>query len=300
MTAGATEAIAAAMLALVRAGRRGRQPSSRTTTRTRRASRWPVRDAVRDARARPTRLRPPTSCGARSHRVPSCVLLNSPHNPTGKVFARDELGPIAELAIDHDLLVVTDEVYEHLVFDGAHVPLATLPGMRERTVTISSAGKTFSFTGWKVGWVCGAVELVGRSDDREAVPHVRQRRAVPVRDRRSASISVTTTTPASSPGCGTTATGCATGLADVGFDVFVPQGTYFVTTDIRPLGADDGIAFCRSLPRTVRRRRGPERRVLRRQGGRRTARTVGMLQAARGARRSRRPPEGSRPVRPDR
>ena len=82
------------------------------------------------------------------------LLLNSPHNPTGKVFARDELELVAELCVEHDLLAVTDEVYEHLVFDGEHVPLATLPGMRDRTVTISSGGKTFSFTGWKVGWVC--------------------------------------------------------------------------------------------------------------------------------------------------
>ncbi|KPC75321.1 aminotransferase, partial [Streptomyces sp. NRRL F-6602] len=81
------------------------------------------------------------------------LLLNTPHNPTGTVLTRDELAAVAALAVERDLLVVTDEVYEHLVLDGAHLPLASFPGMRERTVTISSSGKTFSFTGWKVGWV---------------------------------------------------------------------------------------------------------------------------------------------------
>ena len=88
------------------------------------------------------------------------MLLNSPHNPTGKVFSSDELAQVAALCTAHDLLAVTDEVYEHLVFDGSHVPLATLPGMRDRTLTISSGGKTFSFTGWKVGWVSGPAPLV--------------------------------------------------------------------------------------------------------------------------------------------
>ena len=88
------------------------------------------------------------------------MLLNSPHNPTGKVFSPEELAQVAALCAAHDLLAVTDEVYEHLVFDGAHVPLATLPGMGERTLTISSGGKTFSFTGWKVGWVSGPAPLV--------------------------------------------------------------------------------------------------------------------------------------------
>ena len=90
------------------------------------------------------------------------VLLNSPHNPTGTVLTRAELQAVAELAIEHDLVVITDEVYEHLTFDGAeHVPIATLPGMFERTLTLSSAGKSYSFTGWKVGWATGPAELVG-------------------------------------------------------------------------------------------------------------------------------------------
>src|SRR4029078_7038249 len=96
------------------------------------------------------------------------LLLNSPHNPTGKVFTRDELRAIAALCVEHDLLAVTDAVYEHLVYDGEHIPIATMPGMRERTVTISSAGKTFSMTGWKTGWACAPAPLV------EAVRTVKQ------------------------------------------------------------------------------------------------------------------------------
>src|SRR5258708_10319906 len=88
------------------------------------------------------------------------ILLNSPHNPTGSVFTRAELTTIAELACAHDLLVISDEVYEHMVFTGEHVPITSLPGMRERTATISSAAKTFSFTGWKIGWVTGTPEMV--------------------------------------------------------------------------------------------------------------------------------------------
>src|SRR5262249_30543486 len=88
------------------------------------------------------------------------ILLNTPHNPTGKVFTVDELRTIASLSIEHDLIVMTDEVYEHLTFDVPHVPLASLPGMRERTIVVSSSGKTFSFTGWKIGWICGTPQLV--------------------------------------------------------------------------------------------------------------------------------------------
>ena len=91
------------------------------------------------------------------------ILLNTPHNPTGKVFTAAELQSIAAVAIEHDLVVISDEVYEHLVFDGPHIPIATLPGMGERTVTISSGGKTFSVTGWKIGWVCTPAALVTRS-----------------------------------------------------------------------------------------------------------------------------------------
>ncbi|MFF9806452.1 aminotransferase class I/II-fold pyridoxal phosphate-dependent enzyme [Streptomyces coeruleorubidus] len=157
VTAGATEAIAASLLALVEPGDEviALEPyydsyaaciamaGGRRVPVTLRADVEEGRfrldlDELRDAVTDRTRL----------------LLINTPHNPTGTVLTRAELAAIAELAVERDLLVVTDEVYEHLVFDDAeHVPLATFPGMRERTVTISSAGKTFSFTGWKVGWV---------------------------------------------------------------------------------------------------------------------------------------------------
>ena len=157
------------------------------------------------------------------------LLLNSPHNPTGKVFSRRELEAIAKLCREHDLIAVTDEVYEHLVFDGVrHVPLATFPGMRERTVTISSAGKTFSCTGWKVGWLCAASPLQ---------PAV----ATALRLPRTYFTDLATTLAAKRDRL------CA-GLEAAGFIVHPPAGTCYVTADISPFGAEDGVTFCRRLP----------------------------------------------------
>jgi N-succinyldiaminopimelate aminotransferase len=175
------------------------------------------------------------------------LLLNSPHNPTGKVFTAAELRVVAEVAIEHDLIVVTDEVYEHLVFEGEHLPIAMLPGMRDRTVTISSGGKTFSFTGWKIGWVCATPELTTAvKTAKQFLTYVSggpfqyaiaaglalgedyfRELADDLRDRRDH---------------------LCRGLAAAGFEVFRPQGTYFVTVDIRALGEADGLAFCRALP----------------------------------------------------
>lgn len=180
------------------------------------------------------------------------VLVNTPHNPTGTVLTRDELAAIARLAVQHDALVVTDEVYEHLVLDGSdavHVPIATLPGMAERTLTISSAGKTFSFTGWKIGWVTGPEPLV------TAVRTVKQfltyvngapfqpAVAFALRDPAVAAWVVELAASLSRRRdllCG--------GLEDAGFAVVRPQGTYFVLADATPLGYDDGAALCRDLP----------------------------------------------------
>ncbi|MEZ0448759.1 pyridoxal phosphate-dependent aminotransferase [Cellulomonas sp. ICMP 17802] len=180
------------------------------------------------------------------------VLVNTPHNPTGTVLTRDELAAIARLAVAHDALVVTDEVYEHLVLDGhgaVHVPIATLPGMAERTLTISSAGKTFSFTGWKIGWVTGPEHLV------TAVRTVKQfltyvngapfqpAIAFALRDPDVAAWVVELAASLSRRRdllCG--------GLEDAGFAVVRPQGTYFVLADATPLGYDDGAALCRDLP----------------------------------------------------
>ncbi len=175
------------------------------------------------------------------------LLLNTPHNPTGKVFTRAELTAIAELVVEHDILVMADEVYEHLVFDGEHIPIASLPGMGERTITISSAGKTFNSTGWKTGWVTGPADLV------TAVRTAKQ------------FLTYVGTGPFQYAAAVGLALGddyyqgyrddlltkrdrlCA-GLAEAGFDVLVPQGTFFITADITPFGQRDGIAFCRSLP----------------------------------------------------
>ena len=138
----------------VRAGRRGRHVRAvlRLLRRVHRAGR--ARSAASCSCERPIPF-DPDDLAPRSHRAPALMLLNSPHNPTGKVFSARRARGDRPLCVEHDLVAVTDEVYEHLVFEGEHIPLATLPGMRERTLTISSGGKTFSFTGWKVGWVCG-------------------------------------------------------------------------------------------------------------------------------------------------
>jgi N-succinyldiaminopimelate aminotransferase len=180
------------------------------------------------------------------------VLVNTPHNPTGTVLTPDELAAIARLAVAHDALVVTDEVYEHLVLDGSsavHVPVATLPGMAERTLTISSAGKTFSFTGWKIGWVTGPEHLV------TAVRTVKQfltyvsgapfqpAVAFALRDPDVAAWVVELAGSLSRR----RDLLCA-GLQDAGFTVARPQGTYFVLADAAPLGYDDGAALCRDLP----------------------------------------------------
>ena len=159
VTVGATEAIAAALLALC-------EPGDEVVAFEPTYDSYAACAAMAGARLRLVRLHAPdwsfdpadlaAAVGPRTR----LVLLNSPHNPTGKVFSPEELALVAALCVDHDLLAVTDEVYEHLVFDGTHVPLASLPGMASRTLTVSSGGKTFSFTGWKVGWASGTAPLV--------------------------------------------------------------------------------------------------------------------------------------------
>lgn len=176
------------------------------------------------------------------------ILLNSPHNPTGVIFTADELAEVARIAIEHDAIVISDEAYEHLWFDEhRHVPIATLPGMRERTLTIGSGGKSFSFTGWKVGWGTGPADLIA------AVRTVRQHLSFvsggPFQYAMAEGLAL--------PDDYFTAFRAdlqhkrdllAAGLADLGMRVIVPQGTYFITTDVRPLGYSDGLAFCRDLP----------------------------------------------------
>jgi len=174
------------------------------------------------------------------------ILLNSPHNPTGKVFTRAELEVIAALCLERDLICITDEVYEHLVFDGEHVPMATLPGMRDRTILISSAGKSFSITGWKTGWVCAPAPLL------DAVRAVKQflTYSASAPFQRAAAVGLRLPDQYFHQHAATLASRrdlLSAGLRAAGFEVFRPGGTYFVTVDIRPLGETDGLAFCRSL-----------------------------------------------------
>jgi len=246
VTAGATEAIAAALLALC-------SPGDEVVTFEPYYDSYAACIAMAGATRRVVTLRPPDYAfdvaelrAAITSRT-KLILLNSPHNPTGKVFTREELEVVAALAREHNLLVVTDEVYEHLVFDGEHVPIATLPGMRDRTVTISSGGKTFSFTGWKIGWVCARPELV------TAVKTAKQFLTYVSGGPFQYAIATGLQLPDAYY------TGLAAdmrekrdrlceGLNDAGFEVFRPQGTYFVTTDISAFGEGDGLEFCRALP----------------------------------------------------
>ena len=251
ITAGATEAIAAALLALI-------NPGDEVIAFEPYYDSYAACIAMADGVRVPATLHPPTPEQPRWHpdldalaasitdrtRV---LLLNSPHNPTGMVLNEAELRRLAELAIAHDLIVITDEVYEHLVFEGAHIPIATLPGMRDRTVTISSSGKTFSFTGWKIGWVTATPELV--SAVRTAKQFLTYVSGGPFQYAVAEALKLPRDYYTEmSESLRARRDLLASGLADIGFGVSATEGTYFITTDIRPLGADDGIAFCRALP----------------------------------------------------
>ena len=247
VTTGATEAIAAALLALVEPGDEvvALEPyydSYVACIAMAGGTRVPVTLRAPDFRLDVDALR-----AAVTDRT-KLLLLNTPHNPTGTVLTDGELRAVAELAVERDLVVVTDEVYEHLTFDESrHRPLASYDGMAPRTLTISSAGKTFSFTGWKIGWAIGPADLV------RAVTTAKQfltfTSGAPLQPAVAAALGLgdeyfqqfTATMQAKRDRL-------SAGLRSIGFRVFVPQGTYFVTTDIRPLGYDDGLDFCLSLP----------------------------------------------------
>ncbi|MFI9327698.1 pyridoxal phosphate-dependent aminotransferase [Kitasatospora sp. NPDC052868] len=246
VTAGATEAIAAALLALLEPGDEviALEPfydSYAACIAMAGAVRVPLTLRAPDFRPDLDQLRALVTPRTR------LLLLNTPHNPTGTVLTADELAAIAALAVEHDLLVIVDEVYEHLVFSGAHHPIAALPGMRERTVSISSAGKTFSFTGWKVGWVTASAPLV--SAVRTAKQYLTYVSAGPFQYAVAEALRL--------PDAYFDSLRAdllrkrdllADGLDAAGFRVFRPAGTYFITTDITPLGEKDGIEFCRTLP----------------------------------------------------
>lgn len=179
------------------------------------------------------------------------LIVNSPHNPTGTVLSAEELAAIAEVAIAADLLVITDEVYEHLVFDGRqHVPLAGFDGMAERTITISSAAKMFNCTGWKIGWACGPAHLIaGMRAAKQYLSYVggapfQPAVALALETEEAWVAALRATLQARRDRL-------AAGLIDVGFEVHDSTGTYFLCADPRPLGYDDSSAFCAALPEKV-------------------------------------------------
>jgi N-succinyldiaminopimelate aminotransferase len=174
------------------------------------------------------------------------VLLNTPHNPTGKVFSPDELEAIARLCRERDVLCITDEVYEHLVYEGRHVAMAALPGMRERTITISSFGKTFSLTGWKIGWALAPPELAAAV--RTAHQFITFATATPLQHGAAAALAAGPAYYASLKSGYLARRDYLVGeLARVGFRVRAPQGTYFVCADFRPFGFSDDREFARHL-----------------------------------------------------
>ncbi|MFC5998450.1 pyridoxal phosphate-dependent aminotransferase [Quadrisphaera sp. GCM10027208] len=247
VTTGATEAIAVAVLALC-------EPGDEVVTLEPYYDSYAASVALAGAVRRPVPFGPGFSLDAAALEAAvtgrtRLVLLNTPHNPTGRVLDRTELEAVADVARRHDLVVVTDEVYEHLILDddARHVPLASLPGMAERTLTVSSAGKTFSVTGWKIGWVHGPAALV------DALAAVKQFVTF---------VSGGPLQPAVAGALGWPREFFAEqaadlarrrdvlceGLVDAGFDVVVPQATYFVLADAAPLGYPDGLELCRRLP----------------------------------------------------
>jgi N-succinyldiaminopimelate aminotransferase len=250
VTAGATEALAGALLGMLDTG-------DEVIVFEPMYDSYQACIALAGARARPVLLRPdggryrfdPDELRAAVSPRTRMILLNTPHNPTGKVFDADELTQIADVAIDHDLVVVTDEVYEHLVFPGAvHHPMATLPGMAARTLTISSGGKTFNTTGWKVGWMCGPRPLVSAA--RTAKQFLTYVNAAPFQPAIAVGLDLADDFYATVAADLTTKRDhLVSGLQEAGLVVHVPEATYFATVDIRSVDpAGDGMAFCRALP----------------------------------------------------
>jgi N-succinyldiaminopimelate aminotransferase len=247
VTAGATEALAAALLALLDG------PDDEVVVFEPHYDSYAAIVALAGARLVTVPLRWPdfqpdleelrAAVGDRTR----VILVNDPHNPTGAVFSADVRDEIVRLAERHDAVIVTDEVYEHLVFDEPHVPLATLPGAWGRTLTISSGGKTFSTTGWKIGWISGPAALV------DAVLAVKQfltyvngspfqpaiATGLRLGDDFFRGIAETLRAKRDLLGAG---------LRAAGFDVSTPAGSYFTVADAGPLGAADAGAFCRELP----------------------------------------------------
>lgn len=249
VTVGATEGVAASVLAL--AG-----PGDEIVVFEPYYDSYAAVIALAGAARRPVTLRPvegrftfdPDELRAAVGPRTRAILVNSPHNPAGTVFARAELEAIADVCREHDLVAITDEVYEYLTFDDTeHIPLATLDGMRERTVSVSSAGKTFSVTGWKTGWVTAPARYV------RAVQTVKQflTYAVSAPYQRAAAYALANElawVEELRKSLQAKRDRLITGLEAAGFTTYRPQGTYFVQADIRPLGFTDGMELARALP----------------------------------------------------
>lgn len=247
VTAGATEAIAACLLSLCEGGDEvvmfePYYDSYAACTAMAGAQRRVVQLRAPDWSFEPEALESAITDRTR------LILVNTPHNPTGKVFSLAELQLIADVARRHDLLVITDEVYEHLVYESPHLSLASLPGMAERTITISSAAKTFSVTGWKVGWACARPELIAAI--RSAKQFLTYVNAAPFQHAIAQGLDESDDyLVEAGQVLRRKRDFLASGLEEAGFRVFPSHGTFFLTTDITPLTDEDGYAFCLELPK---------------------------------------------------
>ncbi|MBV7301960.1 aminotransferase class I/II-fold pyridoxal phosphate-dependent enzyme [Corynebacterium sp. TAE3-ERU2] len=250
VTVGATEAIAASVLGLV-------EPGDEVIVFEPYYDAYAASIALADATRVPVALRLDTETGhwdidreALAAAVTDktvAIMVNNPHNPTGSVFSEQGLQALADIAIDNNLWVIADEVYEHLIFDGHHTPIAGLPGMRERTISISSAAKTLCVTGWKTGWAIAEPALlnavarakqylsfVGTTPTQPAIAHALNNEQDWIADMVH--------------GLEERKNHLRTVLSEIGFTVYDSQGTYFLLVDVASKGFEDGMDFCMRLP----------------------------------------------------